>query len=309
MTIPIFSANEGVGMISLASVKGYDEAAVKLMNDVWNVMTARLNGVLVFRQVQEFSEKLQIQNTELENQKRELAVQADELTEQNVELDMQKNQLDQANRLKSSFLSNMSHELRTPLNSVIALSGVLIRRLEGAIPVEEHGYLEVIERNGKNLLDLINDLLDLSRIEAGREEIKLTSFSVRQLIEDVTEMIQPLAREKNIAMVNLIDHDLPPITSDISKCRHILENLMGNAVKFTEEGKIEISARYSSGEVFIAVADTGVGISQEEVPHIFDEFRQADESASRRFGGSGLGLAIANKYVCYCMAPLQSRRR
>jgi CheY-like chemotaxis protein/anti-sigma regulatory factor (Ser/Thr protein kinase) len=98
-------------------------------------------------------------------------------------------------------------------------------------------------------------------------------------------------------MVNLVDHDLPPITSDISKCRHILENLMGNAVKFTEEGKVEISARYSAGDVFIAVADTGIGISPEEVPHIFDEFRQADESASRRFGGSGLGLAIANKYA------------
>lgn len=297
MTIPIFSANEAVGMISLASVKGYDEAAVKLMNDVWNVMTARLNGVLVFRRVQEFSEKLQIQNTELENQKRELALQADELTEQNMELDMQKKQLDQANRLKSSFLSNMSHELRTPLNSVIALSGVLIRRLKGSIPEEEHGYIEVIERNGKNLLDLINDLLDLSRIEAGREEIKLTSFSVRRLLEDVTEMIQPLASEKNIAMVNLVDHDLPPITSDISKCRHILENILGNAVKFTEQGKVEISARYSDGNVFIAVADTGIGISPEEVPHIFDEFRQADESASRRFGGSGLGLAIANKYA------------
>ena len=155
----------------------------------------------------------------------------------------------------------------------------------------------MIERNGKNLLDLINDLLDLSRIEAGKEEISLTSFSVRRLLEDVTEMIQPLASEKNIAMVNLVDHDLPPITSDISKCRHILENILGNAVKFTEEGKVEISARYSAGNVFIAVADTGIGISPEEVPHIFDEFRQADESASRRFGGSGLGLAIASKYA------------
>lgn len=297
LTIPIFSSGEAVAMISLSSVKGYDEADVKLVNDVWDVMTARLNGVLAFRRVQDFSEKLQAQNTELESQKQELSLQADELTHQNIELDMQKKQLDESNRLKTNFLSNISHELRTPLNSVIALSSVLNRRLSDSIPEEEHGYLEVIERNGRNLLDLINDLLDLSRIEAGHEEITLTSFSIWSVTHEVIEMISPLIGDRDITLVNLVGRNIPSITSDVYKFRHILQNLVGNAVKFSEHGKIEVSTSIGEDGVGISVSDTGIGISPDHLPYVFDEFRQADESCSRKFGGTGLGLAIARRYA------------
>ena len=235
--------------------------------------------------------------SELDEQKRELSAQAGELTEQNTELEMQKRQLDEANRLKSAFLSNMSHELRTPLNSVIALAGVLNRRLTATIPAEELSFLEIIERNGKNLLLLINDILDLSRIEAGFEEVSVTHFPFRELTDEIVAMLEPLALEKNIALLCQTPDDLPLIGSDPVKCRHILQNLVGNAIKITEHGQVTITVCKTDDEILVTVADTGIGIAADHLPHIFDEFRQADDSTSRKYGGTGLGLTIARKYA------------
>ena len=297
LTIPVLSGHAVEAVISLSSIHSYDESAMRLVNDIWGVLTARVNGVLAFRKIHYFAEQLEHQNLELETQKHELAVQTAELAEQNAALELQKRQLDEANQLKSSFLSNMSHELRTPLNSVIALSSVLNRRLANAIPPEEYGYLEVIERNGKNLLELINNILDLSRIEAGREEISVVRFAVHEWVESIVTMLDPLAREKNITLTSQIGNDLPPLVSDPGKCRHILQNLVGNALKFTETGFVEISARRVDADLQLLVRDTGIGISPTHLPHIFDEFRQADNSTSRKYGGTGLGLAIAKKYA------------
>jgi signal transduction histidine kinase/CheY-like chemotaxis protein/HAMP domain-containing protein len=297
LTIPVLSDQEVTAVISLASIHAYDAASAQLADEIWSLLTARVNGVLAFRKINDLAKRLELQNTELEGQKRELTVQADELTGQNVELQMQKRQLDDANRLKSAFLSNMSHELRTPLNSVIALSGVLSRRLANAIPGEEYGYLEVIERNGKNLLALINDILDLSRIEAGREELRMSSFSLGELTEEIVAMLEPQAKEKGLALVSRLGEDLPALTSDPDKVRHILQNIIGNAVKFTESGTVEISAKRTEDELQVTVRDTGIGIAANQLPHIFDEFRQADDSTSRKYGGTGLGLAIARKYA------------
>jgi signal transduction histidine kinase len=297
LTIPILAERQVVAVISLASIRPYPPAAIRLVNDIWSVLTARFNGVLAHRQLHAFSVQLEGQNRELAAQGQELMAQASELTAQNTELELQKQQLDEANRLKSRFLSNMSHELRTPLNSVIALTGVLRRRLAGQIPAEEHGYLDVIERNGKHLLTLINDILDLSRIEAGREEVTAASFAPRDLVAEVLEMIEPQARERGLALRNDVPADLPPLVSDRAKCRHILQNLIGNAVKFTEAGQVTVRAMAQAATLQIAVADTGIGIAADQLPHIFDEFRQADDSAARKYGGAGLGLAIARKYV------------
>jgi signal transduction histidine kinase/CheY-like chemotaxis protein len=297
ITLPLLAGTETVAVVSLASLRGYDELAVRLLEGVQSTLTARVSGLLAFRRTKELAARLEQQNRELDAQKRELTAQADELAAQNAELEMQKRQLDEANRLKSAFLSNMSHELRTPLNSVIALSGVLNRRLAGAIPAEEYGYLDVIERNGKNLLALINDILDLSRIEAGREEINPSPFSMRALVGEIVAMIEPQAREKGIALLNQVDDALPAVTSDPGKCRHILQNLIGNAVKFTDAGAVEVAARRLGEELLVSVRDSGIGIAAEQLPLIFDEFWQADGSASRRYGGTGLGLAIAQKYA------------
>ena len=297
LTIPVLSGEEVAAVVSLASVRSYPEPVIRLVNDLWSVLAARLNGALRLRQLHMFSERLEHQNRELESQKRELSLQAAELGEQNIELEWQQKQLREANRLKSTFLSNMSHELRTPLNSVIALSGVLGRRLAGTIPKEERGYLEVIERNGRLLLALINNILELSRLEAGREEVHPTHFQIGGLIAEVVSLIEPLAQEKNITLSSCVAGDPPPVYSDLTKCRHILQNLVGNAVKFTEQGGVEITAAADQGGIRIAVADTGIGIAAGQLEHIFDEFRQADESTTKRYGGTGLGLSIARKYA------------
>ena len=295
--IPISSGDEVVAIVSLATLNVYPEESIRIINDIHITLIARFNGVLGNQKIIDYSSKLELQNRELDERSRELAIQGNELTEQNIELEMQKQQLDEANRLKSSFLSNMSHELRTPLNSVIALSGVLSRRLKTTIPDEEFSYIEIIERNGKNLLSLINDILDLSRIESGHEDITADTFNVFDVVEEVVLMLEPLAVDKNIELLNTVSRDLHPMRSDYVKCRHILQNLIGNAIKFTGQGKVEVNAAIIDNEIRISVADTGIGISEAELPYIFDEFRQADEGSSRKYGGTGLGLAIAKKFA------------
>lgn len=295
ITIPIVSGDEVVSVISLATIKSYNKDSLKLLNMIQGTLNARMGGILANRKIIAFSQKLEYQNVELERQKNELSAQTNELVEQNIELEMQKKQLDESNKLKSTFLSNMSHELRTPLNSVIALSGVLNRRLAGKVPDEEYSYLEVIERNGKNLLLLINDILDLSRIESGREEVEVSSLNINDLIYELVEMLKPQA--KNISLNYSFNDKLPNINSDYQKVRHILQNLLGNAVKFTEKGSVEVSAQAMNDKICITVIDTGIGIEKENLSLIFEEFRQADDSNSRRFGGTGLGLSIAQKYA------------
>ncbi|MCX6267163.1 MAG: ATP-binding protein [Bacteroidetes bacterium] len=297
ITIPILADKKIIAVISLASISRYSNQSIQLVDNIHVTLCARVEGILAYHKIQEFLEKLESQNQELESQTAELASQAAELREQNAELEMQKKQLDEANRLKTNFLSNMSHELRTPLNSVIALSGVLNRRLAKKIPDEEYSYLEVIERNGKNLLEIINDILDISRIEAGREEIEITKFDANALISSLVTMILPQASGKNIALRQKISDSDLFMTSDAGKCSHILQNLISNAVKFTEKGYVEVAGRIVGQNMVITVTDTGIGIAEKHLAHIFDEFRQADGSTSRKFGGTGLGLAIARKYA------------
>lgn len=297
ITIPILSGNDIIAIISLANIHPYSEQAILLINKIHLTYCARVDKILAYEKIKSFSESLTAQNRELEEQKRELSKQSAELTEQNRELEIQKKMLYEANNLKTSFLSNMSHELRTPLNSVIALSGLLNRKLADKIPQDEYSYLEVIERNGRNLLALINNILDIARIESGREEIELTEFNLCKCITEIITLIHPQAEEKNIH-INKAGGDCETlITSDENKIKHILQNLLGNAVKFTEKGEITISLKKTIDEVAVTVADTGIGIKAEQIFHIFDEFRQADESTSRRFGGTGLGLSIAKKYA------------
>ena len=297
ITLPITANDATVAIVSLATIGGYTQPNLRFVNEIWQILNARVTGLLAFRQIQALAKDLEQQNRELDAQKNELNAQAMELTQQNAELEAHKGQLAEASRQKTSFISNMSHELRTPLNSVIALSGVLNRRLAGQIPDEEYSYLEVIERNGKQLLALINDILDLSRIEAGREELEIAQFEPGHLVAEVVASINPLARQKNIELAYTPAPGLAPMRSDAGKIRHILQNLLGNAVKFTDAGRAEICARQTGAEIQITVRDTGIGIAQDQLALIFDEFKQADGSNSRRFGGTGLGLTIARKYA------------
>jgi len=297
ISIPVLAGKELIAIISLAAVRTYTPASLLLINDLLNTLCARVQGILTFRRMKNFSERLEMQNTELEQQKTEMTAQSIELSEQNRELETQKDQLKEANRLKTNFLSNMSHELRTPLNSVIALSGVLNRRLANKINEDEYSYIGVIERNGKHLLSLINDILDISRIESGREEVEIIRFNPKTLVDEVTNMIKPQVDPKKLEVLQTGDNDDLYLISDMHKCQHILQNLISNAVKFTERGTVEIKTVQTNNQIIISVTDSGIGISAEHLPHIFDEFRQADGSTSRKYGGTGLGLAIAKKYA------------
>lgn len=297
ITVPVVVENEVIAVISLACLTKFKEDTLEFLQRSAVMLSARIQGVLAYQRIKEFRDILEERNEELNAQKAELATQSDELLRQNTELETQKDQLSEASRLKTSFLSNMSHELRTPLNSIIALSGVLGRRLTNRIPEEEYSYLEVIERNGKSLLALINEILDISRIEAGREEIVPSSFNAAQIISEVTDLLAPQAELQGISLQKQLGTSALSMTSDAGKFRHILQNIIGNAVKFTEKGSVKITAKKHGGWVEIGIADTGVGIPEESLPYIFDEFRQADSGPARRFGGTGLGLAIAKKYT------------
>jgi len=212
-----------------------------------------------------------------------------------VELEAQREQVAEANRLKSEFLSNMSHELRTPLNSVMALSRVIMMQAKDKLSEEELNYLEIIQRNGQNLLSLINDILDLSKIEAGKMDVTPKLFSITSTIETIMERLEPVAEEKGIAMNQETPDNLPQIESDEVRVHQILQNLMGNALKFTDQGSVTVSARSDAEKVYIQVADTGIGISAKDLSQIFQEFRQVDGTTARPYEGTGLGLAIAHK--------------
>ncbi len=297
LTIPIISSKKVVAIISLAALKAYSQQALRFIRVNWLPISVRIEGVLAFQTIKQFLANIELQNSELEIQKKELTSLTSELRVQNSELDVQKKELQVANHLKTSFLSNMSHELRTPLNSVIALSGVLNRKLKDKIPADEYGYLDVIERNGKNLLALINDILDISRIEAGKEELDITEFNMVDLVTDLADMIEPQAKLKGVELNVKTSKQQLNLTSDEKKCRHILQNIISNAVKFTDVGEVLVSIEASGNVCEIIVKDSGIGIAEQHLPFIFDEFRQADGTTSRRFGGTGLGLAIAKKYV------------
>ncbi len=304
ITIPLLEKKEVVAIISLSSLQGHGEVAVRLVREIQSALTNWISVIIASRRIQKMGENLVQQNTELEAQKHELQaqkheleVQSNELLEQNAELEMQKKQLNESNQLKTNFLSNMSHELRTPLNSVIALSGVLNRRLASKIAEEEYSYLSIIERNGKQLLSLINDILDLSRIEAGFEEVHLNKFNINSLLSEVVDLIGQQAIEKNIDLTFEVNEEMPPLQSDYEKCRHILQNIVANAIKFTDQGEVSIKASADDHSVYVEIKDTGIGIDQEFLQQIFEEFRQADNSNSRKYGGTGLGLSIAKKYA------------
>lgn len=214
-----------------------------------------------------------------------------------LELANKQKEVETASQLKSEFLSNMSHELRTPLSSILSLSHVLANQAKDRLNDEEIKYLEIVERNGKNLLSLVNDILDLSRIEAGKTELFFSKVSFCQLAEVIQSNLLPLAEEKGLTVDVIASDDIPLVTSDEQKLHQALTNIAGNAIKFTESGSIKITITHDDHFVYTDIEDTGIGISVEALPHIFDEFRQVDGSFSRKYEGTGLGLAIAYRTI------------
>jgi PAS domain S-box-containing protein len=200
-----------------------------------------------------------------------------------------------ATQAKSAFLANMSHELRTPMNAIMGFTRLVMRRSQDLLPQRQYENLEKILISAEHLLTLINDILDLSKIEAGHMEIHPVSFQLETLVDVCLRTLEPMLQSARIRLVQEIDPDLSLLSTDQDKVQQILMNLLSNAVKFTPAGTITITAQQHDGEITIAVADTGIGIPAEALEHVFEEFRQVDSSTTRQYGGTGLGLSISRR--------------
>jgi len=207
-------------------------------------------------------------------------------------------QLEIANRHKSEFLANMSHELRTPLNAVIGFSEVLLERMFGEVNEKQEEYLQDILSSGKHLLSLINDILDLSKIEAGRMELEALPFDLPAALDNALTLIKERAARNSIGLAVHVDPRIGEVVADERKVKQVLLNLLSNAVKFTPEGgTITMTAILNGGMVEISVADTGIGIAPEDQAAVFEEFRQVGTDYARKREGTGLGLALARRLV------------
>src|SRR5262249_30667191 len=213
------------------------------------------------------------------------------------ELEAKGRELEAASRHKSQFLANMSHELRTPMNAIIGYTELIADGIYGAVPEPMRDVLTRVDSSGRHLLGLINDVLDLSKIEAGQLTLTLAEYSMKEAVESVPAAPEPLAVEKRLKLVVDVPPDLPTGRGDQRRLAQVLLNLVGNAIKFTDEGHVAVRVGAAAGLFVIAVSDTGPGIPLADQERIFEEFQQADTSHTRPKGGTGLGLAIARRIV------------
>jgi signal transduction histidine kinase len=213
------------------------------------------------------------------------------------EIQEKSRQLEEASKHKSQFLANMSHELRTPLNAILGYTELIVDGVYGATPEKVQTAMQRITTNGKHLLGLINDVLDLSKIEAGQLTLSLTDYSMKDVVHSVYSAVEPLAAEKKLKFKADIAPDLPQGHGDERRLTQVLLNLVGNAIKFTDEGAVIIQAGLKDGMFSVAVVDTGPGISEDDQKKLFQEFQQADSSTTKKKGGTGLGLAISKKII------------
>jgi len=276
----------GVGSIALALLLGYAISSSLV------VPVRRMEERLGEIASGDFSRRVEVANRD------ELGTLAENLNLMNDELRDLYRQLEAANRHKSEFLANMSHELRTPLNAIIGFSEMLKEQLFGDLNEKQLEYAEDIHSSGHHLLSLINDILDLAKVEAGRMELELSEFALPSAIESAMTLVKERAARHGIALESEIDDRLDCFVGDERKFKQILLNLFSNAVKFTPEGgRIGVAAGISDGTVEISVSDTGIGISPEDQMSIFEEFRQARGDGRGKSEGTGLGLTLTKRFV------------
>jgi signal transduction histidine kinase len=206
-------------------------------------------------------------------------------------------QLAEASQHKSQFLANMSHELRTPLNAILGYTELILDSIYGDMPEKARAVLDRVQRNGRHLLGLINDVLDLSKIEAGQLVLALADYSLKNVVETVYTAVEQLAKEKKLAFTIDVSPNLPGGHGDERRLTQVLLNLAGNAIKFTDQGEVAIKASVANASFEVAVRDTGPGISAADQAKLFQEFQQADNSITRKKGGTGLGLAISKRII------------
>ena len=292
--VALTTAAQQISQSADASIRVETEATAELqtLQDAFNRMLDR---------IQESEQALQAAHGDLENRvlarTEELSEEVARRKETQDDLEAAKEVAEAASRAKTEFLANMSHEIRTPLNGILGFTELMLTDRQGLPDAERVEYLRTIRKSGSHLCALINDILDISKIEAGRFELERIACSPREIIDEVAAVLRVRAAERGLSL-DCDTNKLPEtVESDPARLRQLLMNLVGNAVKFTERGGVRIIASYQAERLQIEVADTGVGISDDKLEAIFDPFSQADNSVTRRFGGTGLGLAISRK-IC-----------
>jgi signal transduction histidine kinase/CheY-like chemotaxis protein/CHASE3 domain sensor protein len=334
--VPLLFENEAMGVVEIGLLRKPTEREITLLRTNAESIGIALNMALdnqllqeLFEEVQAQSEELQSQHSELENlnseleaqamslqaSEEELKVQQEELQqtnaeleertvlleEQNREIERKAAELEQSTRYKSEFLANMSHELRTPLNSILLLSRLLADNNEHTMSSDQVEYARVIQSSGNGLLWLIDEILDLSKIESGKMQLEYDRFQVKDMVNDLESVFRPLARDKQIELLVDFKGDFPKtLETDRMRLEQILKNLLSNAIKFTAEGAVTLIVRKcpdKEGFVCFSVKDTGIGIPKEKQDLVFHAFQQADGSTKRKYGGTGLGLSISKELV------------
>ncbi|TDE15473.1 response regulator [Dyadobacter psychrotolerans] len=331
--LPLVYANECIGVIELGLLKKPNELQVKFLTENLEAIAIGVNAALDYVKLQNFleetqaqSEELQTQHNELENLNAELEAQSQKLQASEEELRVQQEELQQTNeeleersvlleeknyeiqkkaaelelttRYKSEFLANMSHELRTPLNSILLLSRLLAENEDKNLNSDQVEYATVIRSSGNGLLGLIDEILDLSKIEAGKMELQYEITSLKEISQDIHSLFVQVAKEKGLDFAIQIDPEVTPvIETDKTRLEQILKNLVSNALKFTSQGsvKIDIKQHKDGKRILFVVKDTGIGIAPEKQHLIFEAFQQADGSTKRKYGGTGLGLSISRE--------------
>ena len=269
----------------ILSPRGEVTAIVSVLHDLTPVVdNARL------------ARQLRVLNEGLEER---IRLSTEELEERNRRLEWQSRELQKASRLKSEFLASMSHELRTPINAMIGYTALLQEKIYGELSDKQENALRKIYNASQHLLALINDILDLSRIEAGKMPIRIEEVRLGAIVHELSQAIEPMVREKRLEYRTELADDLPVLLTDRTKVKQILLNLLTNAVKFTPEGSVVLRAQLldERDRFRVEVEDTGIGIQEHDLEAIFDDFRQVDQSSTRQFGGTGLGLSITRKLV------------
>ena len=280
--LPLVAAGEGVGVLLLDSRTpgAYTERDLELLDPLAQQLALALQNARLYAQIKDHAE--------------ELEQRVDERTQ---ELQTANLDLEAASRHKSQFLANMSHELRTPLNAILGYTELILDKIYGEVPETIRDVLERVDKNGHHLLGLINDVLDISKIEAGELSLSLNDYSMKEVAQTVFTAVESLATEKKLALKVTVPPDLPLGRGDERRIAQVLLNLVGNAIKFTEVGEVRIQAQAADGAFLVSVSDTGPGIALGDQQKIFEEFQQVDDSTTKTKGGTGLGLAIAKRII------------